>query len=172
VARRVLDYIDLHKPPQHRLSMTKKVKLIRSLLIDLERHCITRGGREWITTPDMWGQAIDQMLTSQLELPLKGHGYLYAVLQSMSDKSEAKAEQQAEEQRRTGGATTTRPTAMVRGRAESIANVLGNALTSVTPSPERTLAALDQRDRTAAPMPANVRAQLAALRGKKPNPQE
>ena len=45
--RRVLDYIDLHKPAMHRLSMTKKTKLIRSLAPDMERQAIGRNGRDW-----------------------------------------------------------------------------------------------------------------------------
>ena len=158
--RRVLDYIDLHKPAMQRLSMTKKVKLIRSLTPDLERQAITRVGRDWPVPPALWAQAIDQMLATRdagrLDLPLKGHGYLYAVLQGLADKAEAVQEHQAEELRRTG--TTTRPTVQVRGQAVNA----GHAL----PAIDATLAALDQRDRTAAPMPVAVRQKLAELRSK------
>ena len=47
--------------------------------------------------------AIDQMLLSRdagkLELPLKGHGYLYAVIASSADRIEAQAEHQREAER-------------------------------------------------------------------------
>ena len=38
----------------------------------------------------------------RLELPMAGHGYLYAILAGMADKQEAQAEQQREQQLRTG----------------------------------------------------------------------
>lgn len=42
---------------------------------------------------------------------MKGHGYLYSILQGMADKHEASAEQQREQQLRTGprAATTNGP---------------------------------------------------------------
>lgn len=167
--RRVLDYIDLHKPALHRLSMPKKVKLIRSLSPDMERQVITRNGRDWPAPHVLWAQAIDQMLATRdagrLDLPLKGNGYLYAVLQGLSDKAEAAAEAQAEADRRTSGAT--RATVTVRGQAMP----MGQALETVYGGKDPALAALDQRDRTAAPMPPEVRAKLAALRHSTPKPE-
>ena len=158
--RRVLDYIDLHKPAMHRLSMTKKTKLIRSLAPDMERQAIGRNGRDWEAPPALWAQAIDSMLASRdagrLDLPLKGHGYLYAVLQGLADKAEGAAEAKSEADRRTSRAH--QPTATVRGQAITAGQALGAV--------DATLAALDQRDRTAAPMPPEVRAQMAALRNK------
>lgn len=158
--RRVLDYIDLHKPAMHRLSMTKKTKLIRSLAPDMERQAIGRNGRDWEAPPALWAQAIDSMLASRdagrLDLPLKGHGYLYAVLQGLADKAEGAAEAKSEADRRTSRAH--QPTATVRGQAVTAGQALGAV--------DATLAALDQRDRAAAPMPPEVRAQMAALRNK------
>lgn len=156
----LLRYISLHKPPKQALTLRKKFKLLAELLPDLERQRIARAGREWVAPKANWALAIDQMVhtahTGGLDLPLKGHGYLYAVLQGMADKAEASAEQQAEAERRTSRAH--QPTVAVRGQATSAAQALGAV--------GATLAALDQRDRNATPMPPEVRAQLAALRNK------
>lgn len=161
--RRVLDYIDLHKPAMHRLSMTKKTKLIRSLAPDMERQAIGRNGRDWEAPPALWAQAIDSMLASRdagrLDLPLKGHGYLYAVLQGLADKAEAAQEQQALTEQRTQAA---RGTVTVGGKAMSIQQGLETVYGGRDPA----LAALDESTRNAAPMPPDVRAKLAALRGK------
>lgn len=50
--------------------------------------------------------AIDQMLAARdaqrLELPMKGHGYLFTILAGMADKHEAAAEQKREQELRTG----------------------------------------------------------------------
>ncbi len=165
----VLRYIGLHKPPKQALTARKKIKLLLELLPDLERGAITRNGRDWPAPRPHWALAIDQMLgtasVQRLDLPLKGHGYLYAILQTMADKAEAAQESQAEAQRR-AAAQTTRATVQVRGQAMP----MGQALAQVYGGQDPTLAALDQRDRTAAPMPAEVRAKLAELRARQPNP--
>ena len=100
---RVLQYISLHQPAKQRLTAAKKIKLLLQLLPDLERRAITHRGRDWQAPLPAWAAAIDQMLTSRdagrLELPLKGHGYLYAVIASSADRLEAQAEQQREQER-------------------------------------------------------------------------
>lgn len=103
---RVLQYLALFTPPKQRLTSAKKIKLILQLLPDLERQAITHKGRDWEAPLAAWAQAIDQMLAARdaqrLELPMKGHGYLFAILAGMADKHEASAEQQREQQLRTG----------------------------------------------------------------------
>ena len=112
---RVLQYLALFTPPKQRLTAAKKIKLILQLLPDLERQAITHKGRDWEAPLAAWAQAIDQMLSQRdaqrLELPMKGHGYLFAILAGMADKHEASAEQQREQQLRTGprAATTHGP---------------------------------------------------------------
>lgn len=161
---RVLQYIALHTPTKQRLTAAKKIKLVLSLLPDLERQAITRAGRDWSVPLALWAQGIDQMLATRdagrLDLPLKGHGYLYAVLQGLADKAEASAEQQAEAQRRTGVPSGT---VTVRGQAMGI----GAALATVYGGQDPTLAALDERDRKAAPMPDSVRQKLAEMGSKR-----
>lgn len=103
---RVLQYIALFAPQKQRLTLAKKVKLILQLLPDLERQAITHKGRDWTAPLPAWAQAIDQMLAARdaqrLELPMKGHAYLYAVIAAMADKHEAAAEQQREDEKRSG----------------------------------------------------------------------
>ena len=112
---RVLQYLALFTPPKQRLTSAKKIKLILQLLPDLEREAISWKGRDWAAPRTVWAMAIDQMLAARdaqrLELPMKGHGYLFAILAGMADKHEASAEQQREQQLRTGprAATTHGP---------------------------------------------------------------
>ncbi|MDD2691894.1 MAG: hypothetical protein PHX69_08960 [Simplicispira sp.] len=93
---RVLQYIALFQPPKQRLTVAKKIKLLLQLLPDLERFAITHKSRDWAAPLSAWAQAIDQMLAARdagrLELPMKGHGYLYAILAGMADKHEAAQE--------------------------------------------------------------------------------
>lgn len=164
IGRQVLLYIGLFTPPKQRLTAAKKFKLLYQLAPDLERRVITFKGRDWAAPLPAWALAIDQMLASRaagrLELPMKGHGYLYAMLAAMADKAEASAEQQRETERRT---QPDRGVVQVRGQAMGIGQALPMA--GATSVHDATLAALDARDRNAAPMPPEVRAKLAALRG-------
>lgn len=160
----LLRYVALHKPPKQTLTIRKKLKLLGELLPDLERQAITRTGRDWVAPKANWALAIDQMVSTaqagRLDLPLKGHGYLHSVLQGMADKAEAAQERQAESDKR--GLTTA--TVQVRGQAMP----MGQALAQVYGGRDPALAALDHSARTAAPMPAEVRAKLDAMRPRKP----
>lgn len=165
---KVLQYCTLFAPTKTRLTVAKQVKLVLQLLPDLERQAITYRGRDWAAPLPVWAQAIDQMLAARdlgrLELPMKGHGYLHAIVASLADKVEASAEQQRETERRT---QPDRGVVQVRGQAMGIGQVLpaANRPKTVQDATLATLAALDARDRNAAPMPPEVRARLAALRG-------
>ena len=166
MAHLVVQYIGLFTPPSQRLTLRKKMRLIQQLLPDLSRQEITFKGRDWIALASSWEQAIEQMLASRaagrLDLPLKSHGYLYSILAGIADKQEASTEAQAEAARR---APPTAATVQVRGRAMSI----GDALQQVHGGRDPALVKLDTAARNAAPMPADVRAKLAALRGPKPS---
>lgn len=158
---RVLKYIALFTPPKQRLTSAKKLKLLMQLLPDLERKVITHKGRDWTAPLDAWAQAIDQMLAARdaqrLELPMKGHGYLYAVLAGMADKHEAAQEAKREEDARL---RPRRDTVQVRGQALEI----GAALDVVYGGKDPALAAIEQRERNAAPIPAHLRARLDQLK--------
>lgn len=120
---RVLQYIGLHQPAKQRLTAAKKIKLILQLLPDLERRAITHRGRDWQAPLPAWAAAMDQMLAQRdagrLELPLKGHGYLYAVIAASADKHEAQAEQQREQERINAARTRA------HGQTQGIAAALG-----------------------------------------------
>lgn len=169
---RVLQYLALFTPPRQRLTAAKKIKLILQLLPDLERQAIAWKGREWPAPLSAWAQAIDQMLAARdlqrLELPMKGHGYLYAILSGMADKHEAAAEQTREAELRRAG----------RAHASDAPTHVGVLFTGgVTPIQRSDAAApthtpMPQR---AAPAPAGtsptvraMRAEIAKRKGEKP----
>lgn len=162
---RVLKYIALFQPPKQRLTSAKKLKLLMQLLPDLERKAITHKGRDWPVPLEAWAQAFDQMQAAReagrLELPMKGHGYLFAILSGMADKHEAAAEQQREQDARQ---RPQRDTVQVRGQTMEI----GTALDVVYGGKDPALAAIEQRDRNAAPMPHHVRQRIDQLKKGKP----
>jgi len=75
-----------------------KLDLLMLPLIAAAR--IERDGRTWIAPQDYWKQAIEEMLNKRdkLTLPLKNHGYLLTIIESYSNKAEARKEQQHENQ--------------------------------------------------------------------------
>lgn len=162
---RVMQYVALFTPPKTRLTAAKKIKLLLQLLPDLERQAIHHKGRDWSVPLDAWALAFDQMLASRdrgsLELPMKGHGYLYAILAHMADQHEAKAEQLREAERRV---VMRQDTVQVRGQTLPIGEALQVAYAGKDPA----LAEIDARTGQAAPMPAEVRARLAALKKGQP----
>lgn len=162
---RVMQYVALFTPPKTRLTAAKKIKLLLQLLPDLERQAITHKGRDWSVPLDAWALAFDQMLASRdagrLELPMKGHGYLYTTLAGMADKHEAAAEAQREAERRTA---PRQDTVQVRGQTLPIGEALQVAYAGKDPA----LADIDARAGQAAPMPADVRARLAELKKGQP----
>jgi hypothetical protein len=101
---RVLQYLTLFTPARQRLTIPKQVKLVKQLLPDLKRQAITFKGRDWNVPLQAWALGIDQMLAARdagrLDLPMSGHGYLYAILASMADRVEGSAEAQREQERR------------------------------------------------------------------------
>lgn len=162
---RVMQYIGLFAPPRTRLTAAKKLKMLHQLLPDLERKAITHKGRDWAVPLEAWALAIDQMLASRdagrLELPMKGHGYLYATLAGMVNKHEAQVEQQREADRRTA---PRQDTVQVRGQTLPIGQALQVAYAGKDPA----LAEIDARTRQAAPMPEASRQHLAALKKGQP----
>ena len=166
---RVLQYCTLFAPPKTRLTVPKQVKLILALLPDLERRAITHRGRDWAVPLSVWAQAIDQMLTARdtgkLDLPMKGHGYLYSILVGLADKVEASTEAQLEAQRRSA---PPQATFQVRGEAMP----MGQALAQVFGGRDPALVKLDADRGRAAPMPDANRAQLAALKRQPATPTE
>lgn len=165
MAHLVVLYIGLFTPEKQRLTLRKKVRLIAQLLPDLRRQAITHKGREWSAPHETWARAIEQMLAARaagrLDLPMTGHGYLYAILAGMADKVEAVAEREQEAERRTG---PRQDTVQVRGQTLPIGEALQVAYAGKTPA----LAAMDAHEKHVAPVPTQARELLAKLKGKTP----
>jgi hypothetical protein len=158
---RVTSYITMFSPPKTRLTIAKQVKLILQLLPDLERQAITHKGRDWPAPLLAWSAAIEQMeiarAVGRLELPLSGHGYLYAILAGMADKRETASERQRESERR---GPPRQDSVTVRGESMP----MGQALQQVYGGVDPALAKIDADAQRAAPMPAEIREKLAGLR--------
>ena len=159
---RLAQYAALFKPPKHKLGTDKALRIIKTLLPDIERAAITWNGREWAAPLPAWAQAIDQMLERRnagtLVLPMKNHNYLFSVLVGMADKHEAAAEQEREQQLRTG------PRAATTNGPASVASLVQQGAPSVAPRPA-----------PAAPAPAGqsplvraMREQIAKKKGETP----
>lgn len=148
---RVLQYLGLFTPPKQRLTAAKKIKLILQLLPDLEREAISWKGRDWPAPRTAWAMAIDQMLAARdaqrLELPMKGHGYLFAILAGMADKHEDQAERQREQELRTG------PRAATVNGPKSVADLVQQPAPAAAPRPA-----------PAAPAPAGMSPTVRAMR--------
>ena len=165
---RVLQYLALFTPPKQRLTAAKKIKLILQLLPDLERQAITWKGRDWAAPREAWAMAIDQMLAARdaqrLELPMKGHGYLYAILAGMADRFEGQAEQQREQELRTGPRAAT-----VNGPA-SVADLVQAPAPAAAPRPAPAAPAPSPGKAQGTPAPGmspTVRAMRALIESKK-----
>lgn len=165
---RVLQYLALFTPPKQRLTSAKKIKLILQLLPDLERQAITHKGRDWEAPLAAWAQAIDQMLAARdaqrLELPMKGHGYLYAILAGMADKFEGQAEQQREQDLRTG------PRAATVNGPKSVADLVQAPAPAAAPRPAPAAPAPSPGKAQGTPAPGmspTVRAMRALIESKK-----
>ena len=125
----VMGYISLFTPPRQTLTLRKKVRLISQLLPDLLREAITHKGRDWPAPKAAWEQAFEQMQTARaagrLELPMHGHGYLYAILAGMANKAEGAAEAQAlAERQQAARGVPAAATVQVRGQTMSIGDAL------------------------------------------------
>jgi len=111
LAHLVLQYVALFTPEKQHLTLRKKVLLIAQLLPGLQSGVLTHKGREWPAPLAAWAQGIEQMLAARaagrLELPMTGHGYLYAIVAGLADKHEATQEQQRESELRTGPRAAT-----------------------------------------------------------------
>lgn len=169
---RVLHYLGLHQPAKQRLTAAKKIKLLLQLLPDLERRAITHKGRDWQAPLPNWAAAIDQMLAmrdaQRLELPLKGHGYLYAVIAGMADKHEAQQERQ-HEQARVDAARTRQ-----HGQSQSVADALQIAASPTAPRNDGGAAASLRAQRGNLPAPGTsptvlkMKAEIARKKGLAP----
>lgn len=133
IGAHLVQYVRLFAPPKTRLTLRKQTRIILQLLPDLERRAITHRGRDWAVPLATWAQGIDQMLQARdagrLDLPMKGHGYLYTILVALADKVEAVAEVQVEAAKRhpvsvpVAGQGAAQPAAMPEAIRQQIASL-------------------------------------------------
>lgn len=158
---RITRYVSLFGTARQRVTTRGELLLIAQLLPDLQRRAITHKGRDWNAPLKVWDEAFEEVFSARdsgaLELPLTSHGYLYAVIQRLSDRAEAQAEAKAEKSKRLA---PRRDNVQVRGEAMDLGAVVG---TMLAPK-DATLASLDERDKKAAPMPEIVRQKLAEMK--------
>lgn len=101
----LVQYLGLFRPAKRQLSFDRVANLLNELLPMIREAKIERSGRIWSAPQEYWKAAIEDMLTKRdkLTLPLGGHGYLLTIIESYSNKAEAKAETQISTKR--GGYT-------------------------------------------------------------------
>lgn len=161
----LMRYVTLFKPPKHALNWARVRKVVMELAPDLGRQSIERAGRVIVLSEALWLRAFasvfDAVERGTLKTPLAHSGYLYGALLNMAEQAEAKAEQQRDEGRRHGAGRID--TVTYRGQTLPI----NEALNAAYGGKDVALAKIDADSRQAAPMPADVRARIDALRGKK-----
>jgi len=158
-------YLALFRPATRELTMARVATLTHELLPSLQVGSIPRKGRDWPVTPDDWVQAIELTLLARdagkLTLPLSGHGYLFEVLCSLADKAERSQEDALQAERLSRGkAPATAATVRVAGQTMTI----GQGLAQVFGGRDPELAKLDADSSNKKGMPADFKANLAALR--------
>lgn len=112
LATQILGYIGLFRPEKSALTWDRAEKLLGELREMIEAGTIRKQGRDWQVTVAQWQQSLDEMLLRRAKIrrPLKNHNYLLEILVELSDKAEACAERQREEQARSRpGAVTASP---------------------------------------------------------------
>lgn len=110
VARAAMSYLRFFKPAKQELRVSRAVAVLQELAALINVGRVARDERSGIhrpCTPAMWVQGIEQLQTSaaRLELPLKNHNYLRAIVYGLADSADAKAEVQRHKdaQQRRGG---------------------------------------------------------------------
>lgn len=102
LSERLYRYLGLFRPRQRALSWVRAAKLLAELNDDIAAGQIKRDGCVWPAPMGYWQQALDATLDARprLVLPLKDHGYLYAIIAGISSGAAARAEEAEEVRRR------------------------------------------------------------------------
>ncbi|MBI3771436.1 MAG: hypothetical protein HY272_01835 [Gammaproteobacteria bacterium] len=102
LASRIVAYMGLFSPGCRAMRMDALAARLNELAAAIKAAEVQRDGRSWAAPLDYWREAIDHMLGTRdkLRLPLKDHGYLFAVVANMSMKAAGQKEQKIEQQRR------------------------------------------------------------------------
>ena len=102
LARAVISYLRLFKPPKSALRTARAIKIIEELRALVEPGTVCRDERSGLRRPAtqaMWAGGIDQMLATpgKLSLPLANHHYLRAIVFGIADQADAKTERARED---------------------------------------------------------------------------
>src|SRR5690606_30553625 len=103
----LIQYLRLHKPPKSALTWTKMLKLTRAIAPMVSSARVTRNGSTWVAPLEIWIACAETLVTNppgDLRLPLKGNGYLLAMVAGQAEKAAAAAENAREKERRQRGA--------------------------------------------------------------------
>lgn len=95
----LVQYLGLFRPAQRQLSMDRVASLLAELKPMIQDGKIARSGRICSAPQDYWKMAIEEMIAKRdtLRLPLKNHGYLFAIIEGYGNKAGERAEKQHED---------------------------------------------------------------------------
>ena len=119
LAKQVMAYIRLFRPPKRGLTWDRVDKLLSELMEPINSAQLTRNGLTVPAPIDYWKEALDQMLMKRdkLTLPLKSHGYLFEIISNMANKAagarEIKKEQNMAYRYGRDGSSSPRPVSEV-----------------------------------------------------------
>lgn len=107
LAKAVLGYLGLFKPPKSALRLQRAVKIAQEVAELVATGDVCKDERTRVRRPAgpaAWTAGIEQMLAqrSAISLPLDSHGYLRAVVYGLADKQDAAAERKREDDARSG----------------------------------------------------------------------
>lgn len=96
VGTAMLSYLALHRPARQRLTWEKTERLLTELLDVYDAGAVVRDRVRHPLSDDVWLAALAAVRDAvpTLSLPLDGHGYLFAILASMSQKAQQLAERE------------------------------------------------------------------------------
>lgn len=85
-------YLGLFRPAKTKLTWSRVATLLGELLPSIEAQRIERNGTVYEAPQEVWCAAIESMLASRtnIQLPLKSHGYLFEVIVSEGARSQAR----------------------------------------------------------------------------------
>lgn len=125
IASQALRYTALFRPHKRGLTWDRACSVLGELAAMVKAGAVENYGRSIPVSPDAFANAMHSMLEGRgsLKLPLKGHGYLIAILVTNAPGDSAASEQQLEEQKLIESRTRHRQTEsdterMARMRAE------------------------------------------------------
>jgi len=99
---RIIQYLSLFSPGDRAMRMDALAARLKELAKAIKNAEVEREGRTWSAPLDYWRDGIDHMLNTRdkLRLPLKDHGYLFAIVANTSMKVAGKKEAKKEHQRK------------------------------------------------------------------------